>query len=309
MSWFDCLYRMCCCSICCDQRLSLLQLSDLPVVSKNSRTTWYRWLPPNFYDLLNRIRCSDHWLQVCNHCQGILKLAPKNYLFLKSSISTDHRTVNASMFQSHSKKIPFVLLLLLPSFARTVQISSCHPIFYDLSYCRLRSDSSPDFVFQVIAWQFWPVARGFSTWRWAKETMQRNVVLLSKTIVAQHFKLLTGLLHLCNFKFLSSDQHASRNCRARRSCSDHGEAVRPDTAGWYGDALHQWNRIWRAGWSAAYGLHSTLSRRAGRRIALAAAYTVTVAYRMRQHLFAVQPVICSLKHKPLRCGVPGNRMQ
>ena len=87
MSWFDCLYRMCCCSICCDQRLSLLQLSDLPVVSKNSRTTWYRWLPPNFYDLLNRIRCSDHWLQVCNHCQGILKLA------LKTSCSWNHRSV------------------------------------------------------------------------------------------------------------------------------------------------------------------------------------------------------------------------
>ena len=57
--------------------------------------------------------------------------------------------------------------------------------------------------------------------------MQRNVVLLSKTIVVQHFKWLTGLLHLCNFKFLSSDQHASHNCRARRSCSDHCEAVRP----------------------------------------------------------------------------------
>jgi hypothetical protein len=39
--------------------------------------------------------------------------------------------------------------------------------------------------------------------------MQRNVVLLSKTIVAQHLKLLTGLCHLCNFKFLSSGQHAS----------------------------------------------------------------------------------------------------
>jgi hypothetical protein len=59
--------------------------------------------------------------------------------------------------------------------------------------------------------------------------MQRNVVLLSKTIVAQHFKLLTGLLHLCNFKFLSNDQHASRNChgRAGRSSSEHGEAGRP----------------------------------------------------------------------------------
>ena len=41
--------------------------------------------------------------------------------------------------------------------------------------------------------------------------MQRNVVLLSKTIVAQNFKLLTGLLHLCNFKFLSSGQHAYHN--------------------------------------------------------------------------------------------------
>jgi hypothetical protein len=43
--------------------------------------------------------------------------------------------------------------------------------------------------------------------------MQRNVVLLSKTIVAQHFKLLTGLRHSCNFKFLSSGQHAYRNRR------------------------------------------------------------------------------------------------
>jgi hypothetical protein len=41
--------------------------------------------------------------------------------------------------------------------------------------------------------------------------MQRNVVLLSKTIVEQHFKLITGLLNSCNFKFLSSGQHANRN--------------------------------------------------------------------------------------------------
>jgi hypothetical protein len=118
---------MCCCSIYCGQRLSLLQLSDLPVVSKNSRTTWHRWLLPNSYDLLNRIRCSDH--RLCNHGQGILKLAQKNSLFLKSSISTDHCTVNASMLQSHSKKIPFVLFLLLPSFARTVQIQVATQIF------------------------------------------------------------------------------------------------------------------------------------------------------------------------------------
>jgi hypothetical protein len=47
----------------------------------------------------------------------------------------------------------------------------------------------------------------------AKETMKRNVVLLSKTIVAQHFKLLTRLCHSRNFKFLSSSQHAYCNCR------------------------------------------------------------------------------------------------
>jgi hypothetical protein len=41
--------------------------------------------------------------------------------------------------------------------------------------------------------------------------MQRNVVLHSKTIVAQHFKLLTELLHSCNFKFLSSGHHAYCN--------------------------------------------------------------------------------------------------
>jgi hypothetical protein len=76
-----------------------------------------------FYDLLNRIRCSDH------HCQGILKLAQKNSLFLKSSISKDHCTVNSSISQSHSKKIPFVLLLLLPSFARTVRIQVATQFF------------------------------------------------------------------------------------------------------------------------------------------------------------------------------------
>jgi hypothetical protein len=43
--------------------------------------------------------------------------------------------------------------------------------------------------------------------------MQRNVVLLSKTSVAQHFKSLTGLRHSCNYKFLSSGQHAYRNHR------------------------------------------------------------------------------------------------
>jgi hypothetical protein len=37
------------------------------------------------------------------------------------------------------------------------------------------------------------------------------VVLRSKTIVAPHFKLLTGLHLSCNFKFLSSGQHAYRD--------------------------------------------------------------------------------------------------
>jgi hypothetical protein len=34
---------------------------------------------------------------------------------------------------------------------------------------------------------------------------------LSKIIVAQHFKLRTGLRHSCNVKFLSSGQYAYRN--------------------------------------------------------------------------------------------------
>jgi hypothetical protein len=37
------------------------------------------------------------------------------------------------------------------------------------------------------------------------------VVRLSKTIVTQHFKLLTGLHHSCNFKFLSRGQHTYHN--------------------------------------------------------------------------------------------------
>jgi hypothetical protein len=40
------------------------------------------------------------------------------------------------------------------------------------------------------------------------------------------------------------------------------------------------------GWSAAYGQHIPLSRRTGRRIALAAAYALAIAYRMQQHLLA-----------------------
>jgi hypothetical protein len=118
---------MCYCSMCCDQQLGQLQLSELPVVSKNARMTWYRRLQPIFYDLLDRIRCSDH--RLCNHCRGILKLAQKNCLFLKSSISMDHCTVNANMFQFHSKKIPFIWLLLMPSFARRVQVQVATQFF------------------------------------------------------------------------------------------------------------------------------------------------------------------------------------
>jgi hypothetical protein len=41
--------------------------------------------------------------------------------------------------------------------------------------------------------------------------MQRNVVRLSKTIVVQHFKLLTRLRLSCNFKFISRGQHTYSN--------------------------------------------------------------------------------------------------
>jgi hypothetical protein len=44
-------------------------------------------------------------------------------------ISMDHYTVNANMFQSHSKKILFGLLLLLPSFAQTVQVQVATQFF------------------------------------------------------------------------------------------------------------------------------------------------------------------------------------
>jgi hypothetical protein len=47
------------------------------------------------------------------------------------------------------------------------------------------------------------------------------------------------------------------------------------------------NSVWRAGWSAAYGQHAPLSRSTGRRIVLATAYALAVAYRMRQHLLVV----------------------
>jgi hypothetical protein len=113
-----------------------------------------------------------------------------------------------------------------------------------------------------------------------------------------------------DFKFLSSAQHAYRN---------HSDEVAVITVRLFDHTLLAdmemlyINEIVfgvRDAGSAAYGLHAPLSRRTGRRIALAAAYALTVAYRMRQHLFAVQPVICcSLKHKPLCCGVYGNRMQ
>ena len=106
-----------------------------------------------------------------------------------------------------SKKIPFGLLLLLPSFTRTVQVPTqffmiCRTAVCDLTAVLtlyLLPDSS-DFVF---------IARGFSTWHRAKETMPRNVVQLSKTIVAPHFKLLTRLRLSCSF--LSSGQHAYSN--------------------------------------------------------------------------------------------------
>jgi hypothetical protein len=41
-----------------------------------------------------------------------------------------------------SKKILFVLFLMLPRFAQTLQIST-----HDLLYCLMCADSSPDFVF------------------------------------------------------------------------------------------------------------------------------------------------------------------
>ncbi len=103
-------------------------------------------------------------------------------------------------------RIPPVLLLLLPSFARTVHVPTqsfmiCRTAVYVLTAVLtlyLLPDGC-DFVF---------IARGFSTWHRAnsaKEIMLRNFVRLSMTIAAPHFKLLTRLR--LSSRFLTSGQH------------------------------------------------------------------------------------------------------
>jgi hypothetical protein len=69
---------------------------------------------------------------------------------------------------------------------------------------------------------------------------------------------------------LSRQRRAQMPQSQRQSCSYCGEAVRPDTVGLCGNALQR-NSVWSAGWSAAYGQHTPISRRTGRSIALAAA--------------------------------------
>jgi hypothetical protein len=116
---------------------------------------------------------------------------------------------------------------------------------------------------------------------------------LSKTIAAQHFKfkLLTGLRLSCSFKSLSSGQHAYSN---------HRDEVAAITVKLFDQTL-------LAGVEMLGNKETVFGVRDGAQlmnsthpclVALAAAlhwpqHKQAIAYRMGQHLFAVQPVICA----------------
>jgi hypothetical protein len=135
--------------------------------------------------------------------------------------------------------------------------------------------------------------------------MQRNVMQLFKTIVVQHFKLLKGLHLSCSF--LSSGQHAYHH---------HHDKVAAIMVKLFDQTLLADVEMIYIKYTVFGVLDEALlmdsthqSPSTSCSIALAAAYLLAIAYRMQQHLFAVQPVIYALKHKPLSCGVPGDRMQ
>ena len=205
MSWFDFLYRMCCCGMCCDQRLT----NDCNSVT----CKWCR----KIQGLLG-IGCFCPILMICWTGSAVLTT---DFVIIARVFSNWHRRIPcswnhrsvrttvrsmqdiASMFQSHnsyhdsccyfpSKKIPFVLLLLLPSFARTAQVQVAAQFFKlvpdVLTCCQRILNLAP-----------------------SEGNNGEECGATLKTIVAQHFKLLTGLRHSCDFKFLSSGQHTYRN--------------------------------------------------------------------------------------------------
>ena len=142
MLWFDFLYRMCCCGMCCDQRLT----NDCNSVT----CKWCR----KIQGLLG-IGCFCPILMICWTGSAVLTT---DFVIIARVFSNWHRRITcswnhrsvrttvrsmqdiASMFQSQnsyhdsccyfpSKKIPFVLLLLLPSFARTAQVQVAAQFF------------------------------------------------------------------------------------------------------------------------------------------------------------------------------------
>jgi hypothetical protein len=217
------------------------------------------------------------------------------------------------MFQSHSKKIPFVLLLLLPSFARTVQVSSCHPMFmicrtaaYILTavltlYLPDSSDLLPED--SQLGAERRKQCRG--TRCYSPRPLWRSISSCSQdcAIYATSSFFPSASTHLVIVTVAPVEVAAitvklfDRHCWLIWGCFT---SKKPYLA------CGMERRLWtaRTPVSSHWPPHRT-----GRRIALAAAYALTVAHRMQRHLFAVQPVICSLKHKPLRCGVPGDGMQ
>jgi hypothetical protein len=123
------------------------------------------------------------------------------------------------------------------------------------------------------------------------------MVRFSKTIVEQHFKLLTGLRLSCSFKFLSSGQHTYSNCCdevAAITVKLFDQTLLADV-----EMLHIKETVFgmRDGVPLMDPMHPCL-------VALAAAshwppHTGCNSTCLQSSLS------CAFKHKPLRCGVPG----
>jgi len=128
-----------------------------------------------------------------------------------------------------------------------------------------------------------------------------------KTIVAQHFKLLTGLRHSCDFKFLSSGQHAYRN---------HRDEVAAITVQLFDQTLLADVEMLCIK-ETVFGLRDGAPLMDCTQPCLVALAATSHCRRIRtgRHIQDATAPVCSpacdmfIKHKPLRCGVPGDRMQ
>ena len=105
------------------------------------------------------------------------------------------------------KKIPFVLFLLLPRFAQTVQVSTQFFMIRRTAACVLTAVLSMYLLPDSFDFAF--IAGGFSTWHRAKETDSDNDEILGATL----------------------QDHCGAAFQQFSSCSQDCEAVQPDTAG------------------------------------------------------------------------------